>query len=191
MTDDNQSRLLPPTFDKNPELKKKLEDYLKSLPEDKKKQNIETVQKFLSGEITWAEVRHVPRALLKQIARVAYFKYKEGDLNLAEILFKGLAIVDHHNWYYRAALGTIFQKQQQFDQAIEEYNLVLQIEPNEVTSLVNRGICYAKLKDFDAALEDLSAVSQLDLDMNHPWVKKARMISHAILSMSGEEQKED
>lgn len=184
MSQDKESSLLPDSFDKNPELKQKLEEYLRSLPEETKREQIELVKKFLAGEMSWSEIKNVPKGLLKQIARVAYAKYKLGDLKTAELLFKCLAIIDHHNWYYRTALGTIFQKQGQMDQAIEEYNLVQEIQPDEVTSLVNRGICYAKMKDFDAALADFSRVAKLDLDMNHPWVKKARMLSHAILSMN-------
>lgn len=190
MSEQKQGPLLPPSFDQNPELKKKLEEHLQAIPEEQKQKQIEAVEKFLSGELTWAEIKHVPKAVLKQIARIAYDKYKIHDFQTAEILFKGLAIVDHKNWYYRAALGTLFQKQQQFDQAIEEYDLALEIEPGEITTLVNRGICHAKMKDFDAALEDFNAVSKLNMDMDHPWVKKARMLSHAILTMNDSEEKE-
>ena len=183
MTEDIKAPLLPPTFDQNPELKAKLEEYLRSIPEAKRQEQSDLIAKYAAGEMTWAEIKNVPQSLLKQLARVAYTKYKVGDLKTAELLFKCLSIVDHTNWYYRAALGTIFQKQGHFDQAIEEFNLVQEICADEVTSLVNRGICFAKMKDYDAALEDFTRVSQLPLDMNHPWVKKARMLSHAILTM--------
>ena len=36
--------------------------------------------------------------------------YLTGDFAAAESLFKGLSVIDHTNWYYRAALGTIYQK---------------------------------------------------------------------------------
>lgn len=183
MTDTTHLSLLPETFDQNPELKARLEEYLQNLPAQERDEQVRLIQKYVAGEMTWAEIKNVPQSLLKQLARVAYARYKVGDLKTAELLFKCLSIVDHQNWYYRSALGTILQKQSQFEAAVEEFNLVQELYPNEVTSLVNRGICWAKLKEYDLAMEDFSRVSELSLDINHPWVKKARLLSHAILTM--------
>jgi len=50
----------------------------------------------------------------REVARVAFLKFKQQDYPKAERLFTGLSVIDHTNWYYRAALGTIYQKQKLF-----------------------------------------------------------------------------
>lgn len=173
-------------FDENPELKKKLIEHLQKLPEEEKKRDVHLVQKFLEGEITWAEVKNIPKKLLKEIAKIAYLKFKQQDFKKAEILFKGLALLDHLNWYYRAALGAVFQKRGLFEQAIEEYDVALRLKPQEVTSLLNRGQCFVRLKDFDAALQDFNAILKSPLEENSPWRKRARTLSQAILTTKGQ-----
>ena len=176
---------LPKMFDENPELKKKLIEHLRKLPLAEKQRDVRLVQKFLEGEITWAEVKDVPKRLLKEIAKIAYLKFKQQDFKKAEILFKGLALLDHLNWYYRAALGAVFQKQGLFEQAIEEYDMALRLKADEATSLLNRGQCFLKFKDFDAALQDFDAVLKLPLDKNSPWRKRAQTLSQAVLMTKG------
>ena len=174
---------LPSTFDQNPELKKRLEEFLDSLPEEKKQRNIELVTKFLAGELSWAEVKDIPQALLKTLSTVAYQKFKEGDLKMAEILFKGLAVLDHHNWYYRSGLGAVYQKMGLIDQALAEYTMALQIHEDEPTCLLNRGICLMKQKDYDSALEDFNQILSLGLEESSPLAKRARALSQAILAI--------
>lgn len=174
---------LPECFEENPELKKRLLDFLSTQPDSDKKKSVEAIEKFVTGELTWAEIKNVPRTLLKELARVAYQKFRGGDYRTAEILFKGLAVLDHLNWYFRAALGAVFQKQAMFEQAVDEYTMALELNPDELTSRVNRGQCFLQLGDHDAALADFDHVMKMKLDANDPWFKRARTLSHAILTM--------
>ena len=176
---------LPRCFDENPELKNKLLDFLSTQPATDKRKSVEAVEKFVTGEMTWAEIKHIPTSMLKELARVAYLKFKTGDYRKAEILFKGLAVLDHLNWYFRAALGAVFQKQGFFEQAIDEYTMALELKPGEVTSLVNRGQCHLKSGDTDAALADFNTVIQQGLLADNPWLKRACTLSQAILTMKG------
>lgn len=176
---------LPKLFDKNPELKKELLKVLKPLTPEKKAENVRAVFRFLRGEATWAEIKHIPVKLLKEFARIGHYKFKTGDFQAAEMVFKGLAILDHHNWYFRTALGAIFQKQGKFEEAIQEYSLALELKSDEVTALVNRGQCFMHLKDFDSALEDFGGVNELGLDKDNAWQKRANSLSQAILTMKG------
>jgi tetratricopeptide (TPR) repeat protein len=172
---------LPVFFDRNPELKAKLQDYLRSVPEAQKRENVELFRKFLTGELTWAEVKKIPKPLLKELARVGYQRLLQKDYRGAEVLFKGLAIIDHNNWYYRAALGAVFRQEGHWEQAIEEFSIALNLRPDEVTCLVNRGECYLHGKNFDAALEDFIAVTNSDLPKESPWRKRAEVLSRKIV----------
>lgn len=172
---------LPAFFDRNPELKAKLQEYLRAIPADQKQASVELFRKFLTGELTWAEVKKIPKTLLKELARIGYTRLLHKDYRGAEILFKGLSIIDHNNWYYRAALGAVFRQQGHFDQAIEEFSIALTLRPDEVTCLVNRGECYFREAQIDAALEDFSAVMNLGLPEENPWRKRAAALSHKII----------
>lgn len=168
--------LLPKIFDQDPELKKRLESYLAALSPERKKADMEKFEKFVAGEMTWAEIKGYPRELLKEIARIAYVKFQTGDLVTAESLFKGLSIIDHTNWYYRAALGAIFQKQKLFEQAVDEYSMALSLQDNEITSLTNRGECYMHLSNFKEALIDFETAIQMASPEKNQWSKRAKVL---------------
>jgi tetratricopeptide (TPR) repeat protein len=169
-------------FEKYPDLKSEVEAYSQTVSEDEKKKSLEAMQKFLNGELTWAEIKNIPKSFLRQLAQIAYDEFKMGKFQRAEILFKGLAVLDHNNWYYRAALGAVYQKQGLAEQAIGEYDIALTLNPQEVTSLVNRGQCHLQLKDTDAALQDFATVRALSLKADNPWLKRAETLSQTVLS---------
>lgn len=181
MTQDDRKLALPHFFDKNPELKKRVMEFLRQIPDAEKKNTFDAFRKFVSGDLTWAEVQHVPKRLLKELAKIGYLKFQMADYQGAEILFKGLAIIDHNNWYYRAALGAVYQKQGFYDSAIDEFTVALQIKEDEITSLVNRGECYMKIHDFDSALEDFTRATQAEVEENNPWKKRAVTLSKQIV----------
>lgn len=182
---------LPHFFDDHPDLKKSVEEYLLTISKEEKKENLENFYKFIAGEMTWAEVQKMPKFMLRELAKIAYLKFKTKDYEKAETLFKGLAVIDHTNWYYRAALGAVFQKQFLFEQAIDEYTVALELHDNEVTSLVNRGECYLMIKDFDSALQDFARVFRLKLAENNPWFKRTKLLSQRVLLMKKKEEKEE
>lgn len=188
---DQKKTNLPPFLqdylEKNPETKKEVEGYLGKFSQEEKQENLKQFIKFISGEMTWAEVRNIPRFLLRELAKVAYTRFKLKKYDKAENLFKALAVVDHTNWYYRSALGAVYQKQHLYEQAVDEYTIALELQENEVSSLVNRGECFLMLKDYDAALQDFAAVSQLKLAENNPWMKRAQILSGRVLLMKKRE----
>ena len=182
---------IPRVFDRKPELKKKVEDYLDNIPPEKKKEDMEKFEKFVSGEMTWAEIKGYPKSLLKGLARAAYNKFKTGDYQKAESLFKGLSIIDHTNWYYRAALGAIYQKQKLYDQAIEEFNIALSLNENEISALTNRGECFLSMENYAQALQDFEAVLALDKDQKNSWSKRAGVLKNRILEAGHGESLEE
>lgn len=171
---------LPAYFDKNPELKQRTIEILQQISPEEKQKNYELFKKYVSGEMSWAEIKQMPRRMLKEIARYGYQKFQLRQFDKAEIIFKGLAILDHLNWYYRAALGAIWQKQGLYEPAIDEYTMALKLKENEVTALANRGECQLRLGNNAAALKDFAQVLQLGLPENNHWVKRCRLISQKL-----------
>lgn len=172
---------LPAFFDREPQLKMKLQEYLRSIPMEQRQANVERFRKFLTGELTWAEIKGLPKSMLKELARIGHQRLMRQDFKGAEVLFKGLAIIDHSNWYYRAALGATFKQQNQFEQAVEELNIAIALKGDEPSCLINRGECFLRLGNSDAALEDFVAVKALGLAESDPWGKRADALSHLAL----------
>lgn len=167
---------LPAFFDQHPEVRDKVVEYLKTIPREQKKRHVEEFEKYLEGEMTWGEIIHITKGMQKEIARVAYLKFKMGDFARAETLFKGLAIIDHTSWYYRAALGAIFQKQKKYHDACVEYTAALELKENEASCLVNRGECLMMQGQHDQSRADLNAVIQSGLVANNPWMMRAKVM---------------
>lgn len=167
-------------FGRHPDIKAKIVDYLKDFPKDQRQKSLEEFYRYINGEMTWAEIRKISRRLQKEVARVAYLKFKMREYDSAETLFKGLAVIDHRNWYYRAAMAAIYQRQRKYEQAIEEYTTALQLKPDEVTALVNRGECRAILKDFAGAMADFDRMLALPLPEGNPWVARTKVLKGRV-----------
>lgn len=177
---------LPAFFDANPQLKARMVEYLKTISPDEKQKNLEQYFKFISGDITWAEIRGITKRMQREVARVGFMKFKMQDYAKAETIFKGLAIIDHTNWYYRAALGAVYQKLKRYDDAIAEYAIGLELKEGEISCLVNRGECHFMLQDLAAAKTDLQAAMALKLPVNNPWLIRAKLLSKRVEMMNEE-----
>lgn len=171
---------LPAFYDKHPEVKAKLVEYLKTIPPEEKQKHAEDFKKYLNGEMTWGEIRKITKRMQREIARVAYLKFQMKDYAGADSLFKGLAILDHTNWYYRAALGAIYQKQKMYEDAVLEYTAALSLKEIEISSLVNRGECYMWLGRIEEARADCHAALQIPNLEKNPWHVRAKILLKRI-----------
>lgn len=167
-------------FDKQPIIKEKIRKYFLETSPEKQKEDREKIKKFLKGELSWAEVQGMPKRVVREVSKLGYLKFKQGNYTQAEILFKGLALIDHNNYYYRVALGATYQKQKLYDQALEEYTKVLMLNDQEKTALTNRGECYLKLKNYAEALNDFNRVVKLDPEEKNPWANRARLLKKKL-----------
>lgn len=176
----SENTALPAFFDNHPDIKAKVIEYLKTVSPEEKKKSVDEFYKFVSGEMTWAEIRKISRRMQKELARIAYFKFKMKDYAKAETMFKGLAIIDHTNWYYRAALGAIYQRQKKYEDAVDEYGTALDLKEDEASCFVNRAECFLMMREFDAAKRDLDAVSGLNIPPNSPWRLRSALLAQRL-----------
>src|SRR5262245_16809689 len=97
---------------------------------------LKNIEEFIEGDATWAQVQGVPQQMLVDIAERGYLKFKSGRLGEAETLFKGLSMIDHKTAYYHTALGAIYQKQEKYLDALAEYTVATELDPQDTTAYV-------------------------------------------------------
>ena len=147
------------------------------------------VAQFVAGEMSWAEFDSYPPALLYQIATVGQSFIEINRLDDAETLFKGLAILDHKNYYYHGVLGAIYQKKKQFIDAITEYSLALELNSTDIASYTNRGECWAKFGALEDAVSDFEQAMRLGEKKVDKWANRARILHKNILDKGFKSQK--
>ncbi|MFO1518568.1 MAG: tetratricopeptide repeat protein [bacterium] len=173
---------------KNPELWKKNNAWLEQMigllknikPEEVEAMNAK-FEKFIEGEVTWAELQGVPPKLLFEISEHGYLQFQRGRFKEAETIFKGLSTLDHKNAYYHSVLGAIYQKQDRLGDALAEYTVAVEMNPKDIASFVNRGEIYYRLGGVEEPLEDFNAAIALDPQAKNPWANRARFLKNAIL----------
>lgn len=176
---------------KNPELWKQnnewLSKFMKALeaitPEEADKA-VKLVDRFLEGEITWAELQGVPPQILFQMAEYGYLQFQRGKLSEAETIFKGLSVLDHRKAYYHAVLGAIYQRMDKLGDALAEYTVALEMDPQNIASYVNRGEIYYRCGYIDEPLEDFDKAIALDTSGKDPWANRARFLKNLVIQES-------
>lgn len=173
---------------KNPELWKKnnewLQQFRKTLegisPEEAEKAG-KLVERFIEGEITWAELQAVPPQLVFQMAEYGYLQFQRGKLAEAETIFKGLSVLDHKRAYHHAVLGAIYQRMDKLLDALAEYTVAIEMDPKNLASYVNRGEIYYRFGYVDEPLEDFEKAIALDPQGKDPWANRARFLKNLVL----------
>ncbi len=148
-------------------------------PKDSEKA-LKDLEGFIEGDATWAEVQGIPQQMLFDIAEKGYLKFKSNRLPEAERVFKGLCMLDHKTGYYHTALGAIYQKQEKFLDALAEYTVAVELDPEDVTAHVNRGEVYYMLGLDQEPLTDFDAAIKLDPQGKDPWANRARFLKKQI-----------
>lgn len=149
-------------------------------PRDSEKA-LKDLEEFINGDSTWAQVQGIPQQMLLDIAERGYLKFKSGRLKEAAILFKGLSALDHKTAYYHTALGAIYQKQENYLDALAEYTVAIEIDPEDTTSWVNRGEIYYMLGLENEPLQDFESAIKLDPEGKDPWANRARFLKKQLL----------
>jgi tetratricopeptide (TPR) repeat protein len=109
--------------------------------------------------------------------------YENGKYKQARDIFEGVRVMDPSNPYPSAVLGSMLQQEGKCEEAIACFTTALQIYPEDIHTLTNRGECYLNLGKFPEAAEDLKKAITLDPDLKNPAANRARLL--AALTLEG------
>lgn len=173
---------------KNPELWKENNEWLQrfsaslqQISPDQAQKAGKLVERFIEGEITWAELQGLPPELIFQMAEYGYLQFKRGKLAEAETIFKGLSVLDHKRAYHHSILGAIYQRMDKLLDALGEYTVAIEMDPKNISSYVNRGEIYYRFGYLEEPLEDFEKAIALDPQGKDPWGNRARFLKNLVL----------
>jgi len=102
--------------------------------------------------------------------------FKEGRFTQAKAVFELVARLEEQNHYVHGILGAIYQKEGMLDRALQSLTRALEIVPDNISYLCNRGEIYLRLGDFGFAAEDFKHAILLDPKKTHPAANCARLL---------------
>lgn len=123
-----------------------------------------------------AALRHDPDNSLAT-HNLAHIKSLGGDKEAAEKLLSESIAKNEKLPYPRAERG--YQRLQAGDYkgALEDYNEVVRLEPDDPENYLNRGLVREKMKDLAGALADYSHALKLDEKNPKAWVSRGNVVS--------------
>lgn len=143
---------------------------------------------FVLGNITLGELEGIDKKVQYQIAERGYKLLQEGRLDEADKIFRGLVTLDPFDSYFHTVLGSILQRRDQKDEAIEEYSRALKVNPLNVTALANRGEVYFVQGRILEATQDIQAALQNDPNCTELATKRCRVLALALAELIKDNQ---
>lgn len=134
------------------------------------------LEKFRKGELKFVQIFNIGAKQIASLFFTGYKYFSEGKLEEAKKIYEGLALLDPNNPYIYSLLGAIYQQKQRFDLAVQRYTKALEIFPEDINSLANRGEIYLNLGNFKEAGNDLNQAIKLDPNKTNPSANRARLL---------------
>lgn len=106
---------------------------------------------------------------LPTIIDLAIFSAENGYLDEAEVIFKQLKKLNIENKTIFYNLGLIYCHKKNYLEAINEFDAVLNIDPNDVSTLINKGSILNDLGYFNNALEVLEKAISISPSIAQAW----------------------
>ena len=139
----------------------------------------ESVEKFLFGEITWAQLMGLSMEEAYNIAEYGYGLYEEARYHDARAVFEALVLANPYDAYFHNVLGAVYQQLDMQDEALEQYSIAIDLDPEAMHAFVNRGEMLLQNGQFEQALDDLNTAIKLDKSGADPAVLRARALATA------------
>jgi len=99
----------------------------------------EAVSGFLVGDITLAQLEGISAEEMYSIADTGYDLFEAGKLEDAKKIFEGLACYNPMDAYFHSVLGSIYQKEENFEEATKQYRGAVELYPEDISSWTNLG----------------------------------------------------
>lgn len=135
------------------------------------------VEKFIMGELTLGQLYGISIEEAYSVAELGYTFMEQGRLNEAQTVFQGLVISNPYDAYFHTVLGSIYQKQENVDGAVEEYSIAIGLDPANMEAFVNRGELLIRKGNFQQAAADFKNALDLDPDGHSPSANRARALA--------------
>jgi len=119
--------------------------------------NEETLQKYIFGELTWAEIVGFTAEEAHVAADYGLACIDAGRLDEATTVFEGLLAFNPRDAFAHVARGTIAERQGDDTLAFAHYSAALELEPTMVPALLARAELLLKLGEVELAREDIAA----------------------------------
>jgi tetratricopeptide (TPR) repeat protein len=139
---------------------------------------------FVRGEKTWAELEGMTLLQAREIAEAALELNRAGRKGEARMLFEGLVAGNPRDVAARAALGAIYLDEGRIEDALEELNAALQIDPSHPAALAHRGEARLRLGD-SSGQDDLEQAVARDREGRIAASRRAARMLKVLGSHSG------
>lgn len=122
----------------------------------------EQIAALVEGTATFQDFFNLSDDVLLAWANQGYFFYNQGKYPEAETIFKGLVTLNPNVAYYHTALGSIYEAQEKYEDAMSEFNEALGIDAEDICAIVNRGEIRLRQGQVLEAAEDFQKGIELD-----------------------------
>lgn len=143
----------------------------------------ENMNRFVRGELTWAQVTGVSMEQAYAMAELGYNLFNQGKFEDARKIFEGLIVLNPFDGYFHAMLGAVFARQNKPEEALRAFNIAAGLEPKDSQVFVNRAEIYLRTGKFEEALSDLRQAIEIDPEGNNPAVIRARAMAAATVQL--------
>jgi tetratricopeptide (TPR) repeat protein len=150
----------------------------------------ENFRKFVMGEITWAELTGLTMQEAYAFAEVAYNLFEQGKYDQAKTIVEGLVISNPYDGYFHGLLGAIYGRKGMHEEASEEYSIAIELDPTNISALVNRAEIFLQHGEIEMALKDLKSAVDLDPKGEKPFGVRARALAAATAAVLEEALKD-
>lgn len=143
----------------------------------------ENIDKFIRGELTWAQVQGLSMEHCYAFAEIGYNLFEQGKYDDAQKVFEGLVFLNPYDPYFHAVLGSIFARQNKDDDGLHELTLAVELDPSQPQVLVNRAELYLRKGQFEQAMNDLKTAVSLDSTGNSQAATRAKALAAATAQL--------
>lgn len=145
------------------------------------------VRRFLNGQITLGQLEEISKDEQYQMAKSGHRLLRQGKLDQAEKIFRGLLSLDPRDAYFHLALGSCAQRRGDAVAAEASYTASLKINPYSAHALANRGEVRLLLGRLVDGARDLVAALEQDPELKLPPSRRAqatlRMLQAQLLAL--------
>jgi len=128
---------------------------------------------YVEGKIGLAELEGLDEEQISTIAEIGYALMEQGRTDEARKLYEGLIEMAPVDPYFHSVLGAIYQRMNDNEKSLQEYDIALKLNPSDLPALVNSGEVMLHSGRIIEALERLKAAIAIDKEGSDPWALRA------------------